>query len=267
MNRTLACIAVVLGVLLVAGLMRAQDGVPQTASQPRKLPSSVGRLLTASPEEYAERLALLAKLERPITMSIEDKALRECISKVLAEVDIRPVFDDQSLSDDGSVSFDDHATVQAEEEPVRVVLKRLFRKPGLAWMHRDGQFVVTTQTEYEAHLDSMVYDVTDLVTNSKGEAKPWVLADLLAQHVHPECWQDVGGSGSIEWMTRPRVVLLVVRQTPAIHMELSHVLTTLREMGLSSQSTGEIVELPRPPAPPVQAAPVGRTMCAPFVGF
>ncbi len=65
MNRTLACIAVFLGVLLVAGLMRAQDGVPQTASPPRKLPSSVGRLLTASPEENAARLTFLTKLERP----------------------------------------------------------------------------------------------------------------------------------------------------------------------------------------------------------
>ncbi len=207
----------------------------------------MGRLVNASPEEYAERLALLAKLERPITMSIEDKALRECISKVLAEVDIRPVFDDHAISLDGSISLDDHATVQAESVPVRVVLARLFRKPQLAWIHRDKQIVVTPRTESDAHLESMVYDVTDLVTDRQGRARPWALARLIQSVVEPDCWQDVGGAGSIGWMTSPCVVLLAVRQTQAQHVEISNFLTTLREMGLSSFPTTEIVELPEPP--------------------
>jgi hypothetical protein len=57
------------------------------------------------------------------------------------------------------------------------------------------------------------------------------------------------------------VVLMIVQQTPAIHPEVSNVLTTLREMGMSSFPNGEIVELPQPPRPPVTAFQ-GGAICA-----
>ncbi len=66
----------------------------------------------------------------------------------------------------------------------------------------------------------------------------------------------MGGAGSIQWLTSPRAVLLIVRQTGAQHTEITNVLTTLREMGLSSFPTGEIVELPRPPEPPKTDPPL-----------
>ncbi len=83
---------------------------------------------------------------------------------MLEAVDIRPVFDEQAIDDDGSISLDDLASVRAESEPARIVLERVFRKPALACMRLNTQLVVTTQTESDARLESLVYDVTDLVT-------------------------------------------------------------------------------------------------------
>ncbi len=261
MFRISACFVTVLSGLLVFGLMGARQGGADSTPQGRKIPSSVGRSLNASPKENAERAALLERLERPISISVEKTSLRECISKVLATVDVRPLFDEKAISDDGSISLDDPATVQAEAESVRSVLERLLRDPMLAWIVHNGKIHVTTQTEADARLESMVYEVTDLVTNLKGEAKPWVLADLLTQHIHADSWEDVGGAGAVQWITSPRVVLLIVRQTSEIHAKVSRALTTLREMGMSSFPNGEIVELPQPPRPPVTGFQ-GGAICA-----
>jgi hypothetical protein len=260
MNRKFACIATVLSVLLLAGLMRAQDGGTQPAPQlSRKVPSSVGRLLSASPEENAERLTLLSKLERPITIAIEDKPLRECIEGVLAAVEIHPLIEELTIAEGNDVSLDDPATITAQSESVRSILWRFFRDHSLAWTIRAGKMIVTTESECDHHLETLVYDVTDLVTDSKGGAKPWELVKLIQTHVREDRWQDVGGEGYIEWLTRPRMVVLIVKHSPMTHMEISHALTALREMGLSSFPTGEIVELPGRPAPlpPVNPGPGG----------
>jgi hypothetical protein len=89
MFRISACFVTVLSGLLVFGLMGARQGGADSTPQGRKIPSSVGRLLNASPKENAERAALLERLERPISISVEEASLRECISKVLATLDTR----------------------------------------------------------------------------------------------------------------------------------------------------------------------------------
>jgi hypothetical protein len=237
-----------------SGLAKSGNTIPST-------PSSIGRSLELSADELATRETILERLEKPVTIADERLPLREYVVRVLKSVEIQADFDEKAISDDGSTNLDEEVLARVEAVSARVALERVFKPHGLAWMLPSGRFVVTTQTESDVLLDVLLYDVTDLVASSKGEAKPWELADIITRHVQPDMWEDVGGVGSIHWLTRPHKVVFVVRQTSELHSRIARVLRTLREFGLSHMPLGEIVELPRPPASP--SPTVQGSMCFP----
>lgn len=220
-----------------------------TPQRPRE-----GWLLDVSRNDAEKRKSLLSALNVVTSLQCDDLPLREAIRRVLAVGKVRVKFDQKAIDDDGTVSLDDPVTHATENEPVEAILFDLLQPRGLTWIPRGDSVVITTRTEADATLETMGYDVTELVVNpTTGKADVSMLMSALYSTVDPDSWVDVGGPGYIEPIAHSKSAVLIVRQTFSVHRKVGSFISGLHQSGLVSETTAKT-----PPITLEQLYPSGR---------
>lgn len=209
--------------------------VDPTHQRPRE-----GWLLDVSRNDADKRKALLSALQVVTSLQCDGLPLREAIRQVLAPTKVRVKFDQKAIDDDGTVSLDDPVTHATENEPVEAILFDLLQPRGLTWIPRGDSVVITTWTEADATLETMAYDVTELVVcPTTGKADVSKLISAMCDTVDPDSWVDVGGQGRIEPIAHSKSAVLIVRQTFGTHRKLGNFISGLNESGLVSELTAK----------------------------
>jgi len=227
-----------------------------TPQRPRE-----GWLIDVSQNDADKRKKLLSSLHVATSLQCNDLPLRDALRQVLAPSHVRIKFDQKAIDDDGTVSLDDPITHATENEMVEAILFDLLEPRGLTWIPRGDSVVITTWTEADARLETMAYDVTELVVCPKtGKANMSMLIPALYETVNPDSWNEVGGAGSVVPMARSKSAVLIVRQTFSTHRKVGNFLSGLRQSGLVSELTATTPSITLIPLAPTTPKP-GGTFC------
>jgi len=204
--------------------------------------------LDISPEEAKLRSEVVAALQRPASIDCQDLPLAEAIREITAGLPFRLKFDRKAIDDDGTVSLDDPVTHATENEPVEAILFDLLQPRGLTWLPRGDSLVITTQSEADAHYESVAYDVSALVVDEHGHADFGTLQSLIPQMISPDGWDESGSPRQITPIVRERAALLVVRVPFFGQRQIRWALTALHRSGLAANPlpTGKITDSPLP---------------------
>lgn len=108
---------------------------------------------------------------------------------------------------------------------LETALDLLLESQGLAWTPLDGSILITTREGAAARLVTRVYSAAGLLDGDAGERSIADLVDLLIAGTGRETWDRFDGEGTIA----PLGMLLVVRQTPQVHMRIEGFMAELAE--------------------------------------
>jgi hypothetical protein len=243
----------------------------QTDAEPVVVRPREGLPLDVSEDEVKRRGELLAAIKRPVSIDCQDLPLAKVIREITEGLPIRVKFDEKAISDDGTVSLDDPVTLLTENEPVESILFDLLSPRGLTWLLRSDSLVITSKSEADANLETVAYDVTDLVVDSKtGQADMRMLVELLYFTVHPDSWVTVGGAGGVFPFAREKSALLVVRQQSDVHKNIDHFLAGLRKTAVVTEMSSSLPRITLVPLPVKLLEPQGEvsgSMCPGSLDF
>ena len=145
-----------------------------------------------------------------------------------------PVWFDRMTLGDERVAMDQPVSIHLHGISGRAVLALMLEPVQLTWVIEDEVLKVTTTAKAAEKLDVRVYDVTDLVIARDPRAPGLFsfnsLTTVIQQCVKPASWGDLSGPGSITPVTLPgQSRTLAIRQTQAVHNEVSKLLADLRK--------------------------------------
>lgn len=178
-------------------------------------------------DESSPENRLASVLAGDTDLQFVETSLKDVIALLRFQLKINLVLDTRALQDSG---FDEEDPVSIDLKKVQVGtgLRLLLRSKGLTCQTRGGLLVVTTPEAAEAHLNTNVYDVKDLIGDRDNDA----LLETITTVISLDSWEDVGGSGTIREFENA----IVVAQTDEIHGRIVQLLSELRA-ALSRQAT------------------------------
>jgi hypothetical protein len=246
-RKHLSCLAV----LLLAGLAfrpaaRADDSIPD-GMQPK----------------IESRAAFRQALTKKINWEFVERPLGEVVEELKKELNIPMRLDMRTLNDLG-VTPDTPVTFKMSGITAKSALSLLLRDLGLTTMIRDEVLLVTTPDEADNQLETVVYNVADLVQVASGttlsnlnmpedyatvpvqlggappaprKSTPLAhqsdfdsLIDVITKSIKPTAWDDVGGVGSIQPFESGGICAIVVTHTDEVHEEIAKLLSQLRAL-------------------------------------
>ena len=168
-----------------------------------------------------EHIAIREKLEQPVSVEFRDTPLEDAVAAFAKKsgVDIRldrPTLRNLRIREREPVSL------TLNDCKAKTVLHAMLMDLNLAWHLSDRVVWVTSHEEAESSEKTAVYDVRDLCRN-EGESD--ALGDAVTSQAAPETWDDVGGSGSVQF-AQPGT--MVVYQTEPVLFEVLDLLETYR---------------------------------------
>jgi hypothetical protein len=107
-------------------------------------------------------------------------------------------------------------------------LRLLLHPVQLTYIVQDEVLMITTPEEAERHLVTCVYDVRDLLPQSRSGADFDSLIDTIVSCIATESWAENGGGEADIRPLRPG--FLVVSQTAPVHDEIRELLNIVRQM-------------------------------------
>jgi hypothetical protein len=182
----------------------------------------------------AER-RIAEELEKPTTFEFLETELQDALQSIKDRHKIEIQVDKKALDDEG-VGTDVPVTRRLSGISLKSALNLLLRELGLTYSVQDEVLLITTRTESDQRLTTVVYDVSDLVEadrlqrQARGEvvleydADP--LIDAITAAVHPTSWQEVGGPGAICYVFGT----LVISQSYHVHEDVAKLLDHLRRV-------------------------------------
>jgi serpin B len=234
--RTALVFAGVAIVLAAPGVGRAADpaGKPEKAAAPAAGAQGAGatekREPLKAPLTAAAMREALARMPGPAYVETPLQDVADHFSAKLGfpvSID-RKAFDDVGIGSDTPVTF--HSAGLSGNE----ALNRILREHDLTWVAKDGVLLITTPEAAEVMLETVVYDVTDLVLRAEGtreEIADFVpLVDMIVSVIQPSTWDAVGGPGAVVPFQAVGIHVLVVSQTQSVHGEIERVLKDVRAM-------------------------------------
>ena len=166
-------------------------------------------------------------MQKKITLDVEEIPLFKFLAELGKQAEIPILLDRISLEELG-YSVDTPITYRCKEKPLRLVEDCLWTLE-LTWVSRFGVLEVTTQEEAEQNLSTSVFEVTDLTKWPGYENFDMdSLIELITSTVDPECWQEVGGAGTISPVCLKGRAFLVIRQAEWIMEEVRQSFAGLR---------------------------------------
>jgi hypothetical protein len=137
-----------------------------------------------------------------------------------------PIQLDHKPLDDAGIGTDVPITRQIEGVSLRSILNLLLRELELTYLIKDEVLVITTRDQASQQLETVVYDVLDLVTSERDQEVDFAsLQEVITATVHPTTWSEIGGPGTFAHLQG----MVVISQTQAVHRDIADLLTKLRK--------------------------------------
>jgi hypothetical protein len=192
------------------------------------------------PEKLDANAQTRAKLEKLISAHFEDTPLSKVLDYEANNINVQFHLDKKVLADSG-ITSDTPVTFHLNDVPAEMVLRRILRDFGdITYYLDNGVIIVTTTDEANCRLETQVYRIDDLIysppaainkdttglfAQKPNKVKYDSLIQMITSTVSPNCWDDVGGPGSIY----PYRGTLVISQTAEVHQEIQKLLKDLRQ--------------------------------------
>jgi hypothetical protein len=152
-----------------------------------------------------------------------DIPLSDVLAQLQDEYRIPIQIDSRALGEAG-VGNDAPVTRTIRGVSLHSALKLLLEPLDLTWIIRDEVLIVTTRETADKYLVTCVYNVKDLVNEKDPDYDS--LIDAITTCVATDTWAENGG-GKADIRALPPG-LLIISQTPAIHAEITALLTKIR---------------------------------------
>jgi hypothetical protein len=223
-----------------------QFGDVLVVRQTRLVQRQVGALLKALRSAGRERRVLApewhgrieGQLNQNVTIDFDQTPLNDVIMTINESYGTFLQLDSQTLQDAG-VTSDQPVTLRLSGQPLRVALKYLLKDLGgvdCTTLIEDGRIWVTTKERADEGLETVVYDVGDIVQGDKQLSED--LADLLMNQTEGP-WRAFDGIGGV--ISIPLPDLFVVRQTRPIHVAIRALLAEPRTAMSQAKAQGKPV--------------------------
>lgn len=162
--------------------------------------------------------------EHPVTLSVKDVKLSTALEVILEPLRLCYQVQDEVLKINSKARIE-NTTLEVKTYPVadlvipipqRVSLDlREKERPGQTTMAEESNKSAPATSDHRIHPNPIVTDTEGLM-------------QLIQSTVHPDSWDERGGSGAIKFYET--TLSLVVRQTPKVHEELRDLLEQLRRL-------------------------------------
>ncbi|MEX0585748.1 MAG: hypothetical protein WD176_03840, partial [Pirellulales bacterium] len=202
--------------------------------------------------------AIRRALEQKTSFDFDETPLSDVVQFFGDKLKIQIVLDKKGL-DDAGIGSDTPLKGKLQDVSLRSALNLLLEEHGMTFLIRDEVLIVTTQDSQANALETIVYDVRDLLDMdrqdraSRGDELTsddyQSLIDMLTTAVAPTSWDAVGGPGSIS----PIYGMLVISQPQRVHEDIAKLLAWLRKVRAargSATSTKAAGDSPITPADP-----------------
>jgi hypothetical protein len=181
--------------------------------------------LTAAPADVQYYRKALAQ---PVSEFAFDQApLTDVAEHVAIAHKMNVVIDKKALEDAGIDASSPTATFSVRNIPLGQALSLLLERVGLTWVLEGDYLRITTKQFAEERLVVGVYPIGDLAP----DLKPEKLIETITKTISPETWESAGGEGSIAPIMSPKLPVVVISQTDAVHRQIAALLAQLRAKG------------------------------------
>ena len=218
----------------------AKAGAEKKPAAKRKPSGTV--IQPASPGAVCSREAILRALDKPVQLEFVETPLADVVEFLQQLLQVPVCLDQRSLSDVG-VSIDTPITRRIRGVSARTALELMLRDLDLQWVPFGEVLLITTPEHADSLLESIVYDVHDLVVCQDEKGRPALdfdsLIELITSTVGPTTWDEVGGAGSIAPFEGNGIAAIAVSQTWQTHEKVARVLADVRKA--SHAKPGETV--------------------------
>lgn len=221
-----------------------------TIRQTHAIHREVATLLEALRNRGLERRMISRESDRRMaellscTLAVEyiETPLEDVIADINERCGATIRLDPHSLGDQG-IALDHPVTITLPERPLRVVLECIFKYvPGLdckvVWRH--GELVVVTQEVASEELETVVYEVSDIV---QGDIDGSAALVAVIQNETAGPWFDLDGIGGT--ISTPVPDIFVVRQTTAVHEGIQQIISVQRSAAARSTDSAGALALER----------------------
>ena len=179
-------------------------------------------LLVMSPEDAPRWLAAQKGLRRELKLRLSETPLDDVV-KMLREQTEVDVFVDHAALKAAKVSEDISLNLPDGQYPAHKAMQLALELHQLGAALDDGAIRITTATLATKFLQTVVYDVADLL---RSEDDLGTLINTL-QESTSGLWRDVAGEGGT--ITHFPVGLFVIRQSDSVHSQIALLLHELRQ--------------------------------------
>ncbi|MFO1045416.1 MAG: permease prefix domain 1-containing protein [Planctomycetaceae bacterium] len=184
----------------------------------------------------SSRNRLLDALHQPVDADFEDIPLGEVVEFLSKSQGIPILIDHETLSDEG-LSRDTRLSLRLQGRPLQTMLNSLLDELHLSYVIREGALIVTTEAAAEAELNSVLYNVKDLIT---AELTMDRLASVIETTTSGQ-WEVVNGDGGRLAMTQGGGFLLVAQTLP-VQLEIQGLLDRLRRSHREASNPSKSVQ-------------------------
>lgn len=179
--------------------------------------------------EIGSETQVHAALDKSVSLSAVDLPLAAVMKDLAEKADVTMQLDIAALESNGISADDATVSVALKGISLRSVLRIVLDQFDLTYMVHEGVLMITTPEEAEGNLITSIYDVVDLISvgdNIRPDRFDYdSLIELITSTVSPDCWDEVGGPGSISGFRGT----LVVSQTDEVQGRIKQLLAAARK--------------------------------------
>ncbi len=219
------------------------------------------------PKKPSPKEVIRQALARLVELKYENVPLEDVTKDLETKLGVPVRLDVKQVNDVG-IAADTPITFAVSGISAKAALGLMLHDHGLTWVTRYESVLLTSAEDADSHMESRVYDVSDLLCRGDGsdaQEPDFVrLIDVIKTSVRPVSWNDVGGLGTIAPFGGAGSAAIVVSQTEEVCEQIELLLSDLREMrnAHASQKPSDASQ-PKPTTPGTPQSPAKAVRFAP----
>ncbi len=186
-----------------------------------------------------------AALQQQVSFDFPEEPLKEVIETIKLRTGLPMIIATKKL-EEAAINLETPVTVSLHNLTLESFLRNTLGELGLTFLVKDEVIHITTPEDAGSQLITRLYPVLDLVSRrtpvyeanavvtsrtaggKMGVADYESLIDCITTTIDPDCWDDVGGPGSISQFDNAGV--LIISQTWEVHQKIGPLLNSLRRV-------------------------------------
>ncbi len=184
-------------------------------------------------ERTPRELAIEAAMASPARFSFVKQPLDKVVQYLEQEYQIEFEIDNSALADKGTRT-DEPVTINVTDMTLRSALQTMLRPLDLTWMFRNEAVLITTGSRADEMLETKLYDVSDLVLDTRSSGQNWPdydsLIETIVALISPDSWDENGGAGATQKFDTRNIQVLAISQTLPVHAQIADLLSKLRNL-------------------------------------